>query len=204
MSACYIYGDRVYYLTKSENMWEEYNLCSVDLNGKNKEVVVDVPVSTFMIKNNTLYYVEVYDSSKKGQEVNPQEVLSYTLFEKNLTNGAEKPLLENYMVQYLNKNDDTMFMIAIDRNEYNDYLAGNTESAFSVSLYTMDFGKTDVKTLIAGDVQIFNVCGDDVLAFISSQGMCRVKADGTGFEAVKSLNPAFAETTEEAPETEAE
>ncbi len=204
MSACYIYGDRIYYLTKSENMWEEYNLCSVDLNGKNKEVVVDVPVSTFMIKDDTLYYVEVYDSSKKGQEVNPQEVLSYTLFEKNLTNGAAKPLLENYMVQYLNKNDDTMFMIAIDRNEYNDYLAGNTESAFSVSLYTMDFGKTDVKTLIAGDVQIFNVCGDDVLAFIGSQGMCRVKADGTGFEAVESLNPTFAETTEETPTTEAE
>ena len=202
MNACYIYGSRIYFLTKSENMWEEFNLCSIDLNGKNKEVVVDVPVATFMIKDDTLYYVEVYDRSKKGQEVTPQDAISYTLYEKNLKTGGEKPLLENYLVRYLNKNDDKLFMIAADRNEYNDYLAGNAESAFSVSLYTMDFGKTDVKTLIAGDVQIFNVCGDDVLAFISSQGMCRVKADGTGFEAVTSLNPMFTEATEETPTTE--
>ena len=202
MGTCYIYGDRIYYLTKSDEMWEEFMLCSVDLNGKNKEVVVDVPVATFMIKDDMLYYVEVYDRSKKGQEVTPQDALSYTLYEKNLKTGGEKPLLENYLVQYLNKNDDKLFMIATERSEYEAYMSGEMDAPFSVSLYTVDFGKTDAKTLITGDVQIFNVCGDDVLAFISSQGMCRVKADGTGFEALKTLNPLFTETLDEPAEAE--
>ena len=93
-------------------------------------------------------------------------------------------------------------MIATDRSEYEAYMSGEMDAPFSVSLYTVDFGKTDAKTLITGDVQIFNVCGDDVLAFISSQGMCRVKADGTGFEALKTLNPLFTETLDEPAETE--
>lgn len=210
MSTCYIYGDRIFYLTRSVETsdgtsvnWDEFLLCSIDLQGKNKEVVVDVPVATFMVKDDVLYYVEVYDRSKKGEEVSPQEALSYTLYEKNLKTGAERPLVEEYLVQYINKNDEKLFMIAMDRSAYEAYLGGATDTQLSVSLYTMDFGKTEVKNLIAGDVQIFNVSNDDVLAFIGSQGMCRVKADGTGFEAVQSLNPIFTEETEETPLPEA-
>lgn len=209
IDSCYISGGRIYYLTGNDEVsadgnvnWDAYLLCSVDLNGKNKKQVVDSPVATFLLKENTLYYVELFDHTKKGEDVTEQEALSYTLVEKNLTNGAERPLAEDYMVYYINQNDDTLFMIANSRSEYEAYVGGDSETQFSINLYTMDFQSKNIKTLIVGDVQIFNVCGEDVLAYISYQGMCRVKADGTGFDVVESVNPAFAKSEEENVETQ--
>lgn len=54
----------------------------------------------------------------------------------------------------------------------------------------MDFATGDIKQLVSGEVQIFNVLDDDVIIYIATQGMCRVKADGTGFEQLLTSDAA--------------
>ena len=94
------------------------------------------------------------------------------------------------MVTYLNANDDQLFFIGLNREEYLNSLTGETDAQVSPGLYTMDFATGEIKQLVTGEVQIFNVLDNDVIIYISTQGMCRVKADGTGFEQLLIETPS--------------
>lgn len=190
ISACYIYGDRIYYLTDNEDEWLAYNLYSMDLNGKDKQVVVDVPVASFLIHNDDLYYVKMYNDASKGNAIQSGNDLDYTIIRQNLQSGATEELAQEYMVTYLNANDDQLFFIGLNREEYLNSLTGETDAQVSPGLYTMDFATGEIKQLVTGEVQIFNVLDDDVIIYISTQGMCRVKADGTGFEQLLIETPS--------------
>lgn len=216
IGACSIYGDRIYYLTDSEDEWQAYNLCSMDLNGKDTQVVVDVPVASFLINGDDLYYVRMYNDASKGNQISSGADLDYTIIRKNLKNGEIAEIGSQYMVTYLNANSDKLFFIGLNREEYLKTLTEEAADAqVSPALYMMDFATGDIKQLVAGEVQIFNVCNDDVIIYISSQGMCRVKADGTGFEQLLTESTAArleaetegtenenSEAAEEAPVTE--
>ncbi len=184
MNTCYIYGDRIYFLSVAKDEWQDQNLYSIDLSGNDKKTVVEFPVASFAIENDNLYYVQMLNSEKKGSPISA-DILSYTLIRKNLTTGESEIIAPEYMPTYLNISGDKMFFIALDRQSYLDSLI-QTENptAPSIALYVMDIASGDVSPLVSGEVSIFNVMGDDVIMYIGTQGMCRVKTDGTGFEEI--------------------
>jgi len=195
MNTCYIYGGRIYYLTETKDEWTNSNLYSMTLDGKDKQAVVETPVSSFYVEGHTLYYIEMYNPEMKGQTVDANG-LSYTLIQKDLVSGEEKTLVPELMPTYLNANNDKLFFIALDRASFIQSLNGSTETAPSMALYAMDKSSQDVTPLVTGEVSIFNVIGEDIIMYIGSQGMCRVKADGTGFAEVIAHSDS---ATEEIP-----
>ena len=190
ISACSIYGDRIYYLTDNEDEWQAYNLYSMDLNGKDKQVVIDVPVASFLINGDDLYYVRMYNDASKGNKISSGADLDYTIVRKNLKDGGVSELGQQYMVTYMNANSDKLFFIGLNREDYLNSLSGESEAQAAPALYAMDFATGDIKQLVSGEVQIFNVLDDDVIIYIATQGMCWVKADGTGFEQLLTSDAA--------------
>ncbi len=197
MNTCYIHDGRIYYLTEQKDEWKAYNLCSMNLNGEDKQVLVDTPVASFVINEDMLYYVQMYNGQMKGQQIGA-DGLSYTLVRKNLATGETKNMAESYMPTYLNASEDKLLFIALERDVYLASTNGDTEATPTMALYVMDTNTEEIKPLVTGDVSIFNVMGDDVILYIGTQGMCRVKLDGTGFEEIKV---ATAEGEEPAAET---
>ncbi len=179
-----IYGNRIYYLTQTEDKWTGYNLHSMDLNGKDIKVEVDVPVATFLIHEDDLYFAKMYNDDKKDQEISGAPDLDYSIVKKNLTTGETVTINDSYMTTYMNANENALFFMALDRNEYLASLSGESDTDATQSLYKLDFETGKIERLVAGELQIFNVAGDEVIMYLGAQGMCRVKADGTGFEQI--------------------
>lgn len=201
--SCAIYGDRIYYLTDSLEQWSSYNIHSVDLNGEDEEVIIDVPVASFVIKDNMLYYVKMFNDSHIGKEVQDASGFDYSLYCLDLETGGERNVTSKYMITYMNANEDKLFFIAYDREEYFGAIEQTTETPVTptTSLLSYNFKDESISTLVAGEVQVFNVYDDDLVMFLSTNGMCRMKADGSGFEELKIGNKDV--TTEEiVPEEE--
>ena len=198
MSACYIYGGKIYYLTNDEDPWKTSNLCSMDLNGKGKEVIVDVPVASFLINGDNLFYVKMYNDAARGNGIPANTEFDFTLTQRNLNNGDTRTLAEEYMITYMNANQNKLFFIAIERQPYMDFISGKSEEQPSRILYSMDFKTDEITQLIVGDMQLFNVLDEDIIVFLPYQGMCKIKEDGTGFEQLMVENQAL---QEEEPET---
>ena len=184
MNTCYIYGGRIYYLSDSDSEWSSYNLCSMDMNGKDIKTVVDAPVASFLIQDDALYYIQMYNEQMKGQEID-YDGLSYTIIKRNLSDGKEETLAQDYMATYLNISDDKLFFIAMDRAAFFSSVSGEAEESPGMALYVMDLATHEISPLVAGEVSIFNLVGDDVIMYINAQGMCRVKTDGTGFAEIR-------------------
>lgn len=211
IGTCYIYGDRIYYLTENEDQWLAYNLMSINLDGKDKKAIVDAPVATFYIQDDELYYVPMYKSEFKGQEIASEQQLDYALMRKNLKTGETTVVGQEYMTTYVNGSGDNLFFIALKRDEYmqsfntkDNTEESATQAAIFPALYAMNIKTGKVTQLIAGEIAIFNVTNNQIIAYIQSQGMCRVNADGTGFEQLLTETPAAesaenGETTEELP-----
>jgi len=194
-SACAIYGGRIYYLTDGTDTWTTYNLYSMDLNGKDKRVEVDVPVASFLIQDGSLYYVRMYVDAARGNEIESAHDLDYTIVRKNLSDGSISTLAEDYLTAYISASDEKLFFIALDRNAYIDAQTNPDAEPVTESLYALDFATGEIKNLVSGSVQIFNISGDDIILYTSTSGMCRIKTDGTGFEQLT--------TQEETPGTDA-
>ncbi len=198
VQTCAVYGDRIYYLTSSESTWDNGHLWSIDLNGKNAEAVVSSPVATFMIKDNWLYYVPVYQESYKGSEISSLEALDYRLIKVDLATTETIEMNTEYLTLYLNHSEDAVLSVVVDREEYINYFNAMSsgedaiEPSYSIISTNVDSGfSTHVLT---GDIQIFNASGDDIICFLASQGICRLKVDGSGFE------PVYADGTSNPPE----
>ena len=185
--SCAIYGNRIYFLTDNEDQWLAYNLHSVDLNGENEETVIDIPVSSFLIKGDNLYFIKMFNQDMKGKEIQDASGLDYSLYCKNLKTGGEKSISDKYMITYMNANNDKLFFIAYDREEYFAAQNGTPEEGAypTTSLHSLDFKDNNIGTLVAGEVQVFNVYDNDLIMFLSTNGMCRMKADGSEFEELK-------------------
>lgn len=185
IGALYIHNNKIYYLTDNTDEWLAYNLYSMNLDGTGKKAVVDVPVATFYIRGDDLYYAKMYNDAAKGNQISSFNDLDYALYKKNLKDGTTSSVTPNHMVTYLNGNDNTLFFTALDREAYIASMTSEDQTAttqVSPVLYSMDMTTGEMVQLVAGDVSIFNVCGEDIILFLQSQGMCRVKTDGTGFE----------------------
>ncbi len=193
MSACYIYGSKIYYLTNDEDPWKTSNLCSMDLNGRGKEVIVDVPVASFLINGDYLFYVKMYNEAMKGGEIPANTEFEYVITQMNLNSGETRTLAEDYMVTYMNANKNKLFFIALERQAYMDLATGKSEEQPSRILYSMDLLTYETKQLMVGDMQLFNVLDEDVIVFLPYQGMYKIKEDGTGFEQLLIENQALQE-----------
>ncbi len=193
MSACYIYGNKIYYLTNDEDPWKTSNLCSMDLNGKGKEVIVDVPVSSFLINGDYLFYVKMYNDTADRSELPPSTEYDYTITQKNLKTGDTRTLAEEYMITYMNANQNKLFFIALERQAYMDMISGISQEQISRVLYSMDLKTNEMSQLIVGDMQLFNVLDEDLVVFLPYQGLYRMKEDGTGFEQILIENQALEE-----------
>lgn len=193
-----VYGDRIYYLSDSKDTWQSSLLYSMDLNGKDKQLVVNVPVASFVVRENNLYYIEMFNESIKGQEVQSVTDLSYTIIRKNLETGETETLGSDYLSFYLNANDEKLFFMAMDKAEYLSYTSGESETNPATVLYTMSFATGEISPLVSGGVSLYNVVDDDVIVLLESQDVCRVKADGTGFESL--VQESAADTVNDATE----
>lgn len=203
VQTCAVYGDRIYYLTAAEDMWESGHLWSMDLKGKNAEAIISSPVATFMIKDNFLYYVPLYVETFKGNEITSVEGLDYRLLKVDLATNEVTEMNEEFMTLYLNQSEDSVLSVVVNRAQYIDYYnamfsgVGEAEEP-SYSVISTNIENGSYKYLVTGDVQIFNVSGDEVVCFLTSQGLCRMKVDGSDFE------PIYADGTSIPPEEETE
>lgn len=191
-----IYGDRIYYLTENEETWKSYNLHSMNLNGKDKKVVVDTPVASFLIKDNNLYYIKMYNDSSKGKEIESANDLNYSIVRKNLEDNSETVIIQEYMVTYLNSSEESLFFIGFDRETYMNSLSSEDGVQISTAIYSLNYATGEIKQMLAGDVQIFNIADDNIILFLSGQGMCRLKTDSTGFEQLYAGNDVLGIETE--------
>ncbi len=203
ISSISVYGGRIYYLSDSLDEWQSSILYSIDLNGKDKKTVVDTPVASFLVNGDDLYYINMYRDAYKGTEITSIDALDYTVYKKNLKDGSITALAEDYMVTYLNTDGKKLYFIALDRAGYMSSMMGE-EVQVSPDLYSMDFETGEMKQMVSGEVQIFNVTGDDMIMFISSQGMCRMKTDGSGFEQLIAQSELDALAAESEEDTTAE
>lgn len=199
VQTCAIYGDRIYYLTSAEDTWESGHLWSMDLNGKNAEAVISSPVATFMIKDNCLYYAPLYDEALKGTEITSVEGLDYRLLKVDLSTNEVTEMNTEFMTLYLNQSKDTVMSVVVNRAQYIEYYNSmfsgeGTAEEPSYSIISTNIADGSYKYLVTGDVQIFNVSGDEVIYYLASQGMCRMKIDGADFE------PIYADGTSNPPE----
>lgn len=197
VQTCAVYGDRIYYLTSSESTWENGHLLSMDLNGKHAEAVVSSPVATFMIKDNWLYYVPVYLEEYKGTEITSLEALDYRLIKVDLATTETIEMNTEFLTLYLNHSEDAVLSVVVNREEYINYFnamsAGEEAIEPSYSIISTDIESSFTTHLLAGDVQIFNTSGDNIICFLASQGICRLNVDGSGFE------PVYADGTSNPP-----
>ncbi len=182
MSACYIYGGRIYYLTQSDDQWQASNLYAMSLDGKDKQVIVDVPVASFIIRGDDLYYVKMYKDAAKGNDISSASDLEYTIVQMKLSSGQTRTLAEEYMVTYMNANQNKLFFIALDRKAYLESASGFSETQPSRVLYSMDFETNEITQMLVGDMQLFSVLNDDLILYLPAHGMCRIKEDASNFE----------------------
>lgn len=204
VQTCAIYGDRIYYLTSADTTWDNGHLWSIDLNGKDAKEIVDVPVATFLVKDNTLYYSPMYLESSKGNEIASVSELDYKVIKMDLTTKEKEEMNSEYMTIYLNSSEDSLMSIVVNRAEYIAYytsaMTGEDAAAPQYSIISTNYETGVTKILLTGDVQLFNVSGDEVICYLTSQGMCRMKTDGSDFEPIyadgTSNPPAETETPE--------
>ncbi len=199
---CAIYGDKIYYLSanNNEDTWASSHLYSMSLNGKNVKEIVASPVATFLVKDNALYYVPLYNQAKQGQEIASVEDLDYRVMKMDLSTNEVSEMNTEYMTLYLNSSEDMLLSVVVNRAQYiayyNAMFSGEdvemTEPSYSIISTNLQTGVS--KYLVTGDVQIFNVSGDDIICYLASQGICRLKTDGSGFE------PVYADGTANPPE----
>ncbi len=197
MSSCAIYKNRIYYLTQNEDTWLSYNLCSINLNGKDKKILVDKPVSTFFVLEDSLYFVPMYNENLKGQEISDISQLDYSLYRMDLNTNQTTSLNSEHLFTYITTNGEKMFFTAFNREEYMNFQNGESEISPSSSFCSFDFETGRISKIIIADMQTLNVYEDDVIAYIPYQGMCRFKTDGSEFEEI-SINSE--EPTEETSE----
>ena len=195
MLTCAIYGDKIYYLTDHEDPWRASNLGTMNLDGKENEVIVGVPVSSFLVNGDYLFYVKMYNDTADRSGIPSSAEYDYAITQQNLKTGEKRTVAEEYMVTYMNANQNKLFFIALERQAYMDMMAGTSEEQPSRVLYSMDLETDTITQLIVGDMQLFNVLDENLIVFLPGQGMYRIKEDGTGFESLMMENPALEETT---------
>ncbi|MBQ3118263.1 MAG: DUF5050 domain-containing protein [Clostridia bacterium] len=205
IQTCAIYGNCIYYLSAGEETWDSGHLKVMDLNGKNVETIISSPVATFTIMDNNLYYVPLYNEAIKGSEITSVTDLDYRLIRINLDTNETDELNTEFMTLYINQSKDSVLSVVVNRAQYIDYynsmFSGNSEATVeepSYSIIATNINDGTYKYLVTGDVQIFNVSGDEIICYLASQGICRLKIDGSDFE------PVYADGTSTPPEELAE
>ena len=198
--SCYIGDDTIYYITdNNENVWESNHLMAMSLDGKNVRKLVDTPVYNIVEKDGYLYYTEVYDPETKDQEIHSSAQFSYKTIKMNLKDGSKEEILPEYMATSLNESNGKLFIVYVDRAQYMSYVNGESSENPDYVLCSFDFETNETKTLLTGGVYTFNVSGDDIFCILDTNDVCRMKTDGTGFNAVYAdgtSTPPVVEETE--------
>lgn len=198
--SCFIGDDTIYYVTDGTEVWDSNHLMSISLNGKNAKKLIDTPVYNVIEKDGYLYYTEVYDPSIKGEEISSSAQFSYKTIKMNLKDGSKEEILPEYMTVSINENNGKLYLVYVNRSEYTSYVNGETTEEPDYVLGSYDIETAETKTLLTGDIYTFNVSGDDIFCILSSSGVCRMKTDGSGFDAVYADGTSVPPVTEEVAE----
>ncbi len=203
MQTCFIGSDKIYFVTDGEDVWESNHLMSMSLDGKDLKTIVDTPVYGAIEKDGFIYYIEVYNSSYKGKDVNSSDLMSCKIIKLNPENGKKEEILPEYMAISINERDGKLYVLYTDRNAYMSYASGESTEIPDYVLSSYDLKTGSTKQLVTGDVYTYNVMKDDIFCIISSSGVCRMKTDGTEFSAVTADGTPAPTVAEESEESEA-
>ncbi len=207
ITSCSIYGNRIYYLTTNEveNTWAMSNLKSMDMNGKDIKSLVDVPVTSFFVKDNALYYISYFNEILKGNTISDMSALDCKIFKLDLESGEKTAVLANDddIVMDINVSGDKMVYIAYNRSEFLNYYVTQAEDASipTCEIKTFDFKTNETKSILTADVLSMNVCGNEIFCMQSINGMTRLTLDGGKFEPVYEDGTNELAVTEEANES---
>ncbi len=186
-----VHNDRIFFTTYNENPSENSILKSMTLKGKDIKTVVDVPVYSFEIKGNDIYYIKLFNSL---DDITSNEY-AYSLAKTDLISNTVVDLLPGSQVFNMNFSNDNLIYISLNNLENTDENADDINNSTTFSINSTNFETGVSKVLVSGDLRIFNVAGDTIFG-ISDNGMFRLKVDGTGFE------PIYADGTSNPPVNE--
>ena len=209
MLTCAIYGDRIYFLSYNSTDYYSYALLkSINLDGSDLVTHIDVPVRSFVVKGEYLYYVPLYENGYQNMtEFNPA-YLGYCVKRLNLTTNEIVTISsENDYVDWVCVSGEKVIYITYNRAEY--IAANYSEEGYpstnlvpNIVAYDLD---TEQTTILATCPSTYlNVCGDEIYS-ISAYLSCRFKNDASDFDAVYAdgtSNPPESEEVELTPDLE--
>ena len=212
VTTCAIYGNRIYYLTSNdvEDTWAMSNLKSMDMNGKDIKTIVETPVTSFFVKDDTLYYISYFNEKLKGSTITDMSFLDCTIVKLDLKTGEKSAITssEDGIVMDLNVSGDKIVYITYNRNEFLNYYMTDIEDAPvpTCEIKTYDIKAEKTNSILTAEVASLNVCGNDVFCMLSSGEMIRLTLDGSAFEYVyedgTNTSPYATETEEQATDSE--
>ncbi len=183
-----IYGDKIYYLTPTdtEDTWAMANLKSMNLKGKDIKTIVDSPVTSFLVKDDVLYYISCFDESLKGTEITDMSSYDYSIVALNLSNNEKKVISdEKDLILDMNISGDSVIMICYNRDEFFNYYSGQiTEDAHIpvTEIKAYDTKAQKITAIAKEDTVSINICGDEIFAILTDGSLTRL--DGTEFKII--------------------
>ena len=204
---CSIYGDKIYFLTNenTEDYWVISNLKSMDLDGKNVSTIIDMPIRSFLIKDNYLYYIQYYYDEYKGTEISSYDAFDCSIMKMDLSTGEKSKITaDEEMVLDINISGDDLIYSALDRETYMTYVSATEDDLQppSAAIYSRNIKTGNRTNLVLASPDSINVCGDNIFYLLSYQGMTRITKDLSVFETVYEDGTSSPPQVEETTETE--
>ena len=170
-----IYGDRIYFVTptNTEDTWAMANLKSMNLKGEDIQPLVDLPVNSFFVKDDILYYISCFDENKKGSAVTDMSSFDYSVKSLDLKTGAKKDISEDTdLVLDMNISNDSIITVCYDQNEFFAYYENSAQTIEEITAPTAYLKSYDIKTgktslILDDDATSINVCGDTVFIVLA-------------------------------------
>ena len=185
-----IYGDKIYYLTPSqtEDTWAMANLKDMSLKCEDIETIIDVPVNSFFINDNVLYYISCFDESKKGSEISDMSSFDYSIIALDLNTGEKKAVSDkSELIMDMNISGDSIVIVSYNREEFFGYYSSQaTEDAVvptaELKLYNIKTG--EIKPLAKNDTVSINICGNEIFSILTEGGVGRLTTNSSFVEIV--------------------
>ncbi len=206
INMCTISNGRIYYLTPSdtENPWEMSNLISMNLKGKDVKTIVDVPVTSFAVIGDDLYYISYFDEALKGSEITGMSSLDCSLVMLDLKTGDKKVATDKTdLIMDINAFGDSIFLISYNRDSFFNFYTSQSEDAeVPVSeIKKLNTKTKEVKSILTTDISSVNVCGDYIFCVLADGSLARLKTDGSDFQKIADDGTSIVAVTEPAVET---
>lgn len=207
-----VYGDRIYFVTptNTEDAWAMANLKSMNLKGKDVQLLVDSPVNSFFVKEDILYYISCFDESKKGSTVTDMSSFDYSVKSLNLKTGTKRTVSEKAdLILDMNISGDSVITVCYDHDKFFEFYENSaqiTEDMAPPTAYLKSYNiKTgDIRLILDEDATSINICGDTVFAVLADGRLARYSIKDSVFRVVNEDGLTADDLVNQALETEKE